>query len=261
MRRNRRSPERLVAVGRSAIGWPYVRLLRRTAATLRRLGSVPERPRSTYRQLAADALRRITPVLERGWALGVTEIQAAVNEYRDRVGMADRDDIAIPDHYWQWYRSMLDATLDAYGDRVERWIERTTIEAANEGWTAEHHASVLRSRVEGMTMRQAETVARTEINRLFNHGAYAEMAFEPSIVAYAYFTIVDDRTSEYCRPLDGRIVPKHPPPVVPPLHPNCRTALLPVFEGEYDQPGAAGSRPITAPGYGAPPPVRREAVT
>lgn len=81
----------------------------------------------------------------------------------------------------------------------------------------------------------AERLIRTESNHFHNEGeleAYKAMGFEQ----FKFLATLDNRTSEICRDMDGQIfdVSKGiPGENVPPLHPNCRSTIVPYFK-EYE---------------------------
>lgn len=64
--------------------------------------------------------------------------------------------------------------------------------------------------------------------------------FDPDVVdifaAASYFVVVDDKTTDICRALIGRIIPlsemQHGQ-FVPPLHYNCRTVLIFLTKNQY----------------------------
>lgn len=81
----------------------------------------------------------------------------------------------------------------------------------------------------------AERLIRTESNHFHNEGeleAYKAMGFEQ----FKFLATLDNRTSEICRDMDGQVfdVSKGiPGDNVPPLHPNCRSTIVPYFK-EYE---------------------------
>lgn len=83
-----------------------------------------------------------------------------------------------------------------------------------------------------------ETVVRTEMARAFNVGRKVIFDRETEdgfIEAYQYSAIIDSRTTEICRALDGKIYRADDPYVdriTPPRHFNCRSLLVPVIQGD-----------------------------
>ncbi len=78
----------------------------------------------------------------------------------------------------------------------------------------------------------AMTAARTVVTALQTDAQLAaEAQFSSVIGAYEFQAVIDSRTSEICRPLDGTIYRRGDPKMpIPPLHPNCRSALVPVVD-------------------------------
>ncbi len=96
-----------------------------------------------------------------------------------------------------------------------------------------------------ISRRGAETIARTSINHVGN--AAREATFEENaehLDGLRWTAILDGRTSAICRARDGRVAPiggkpvpsgfkkLSPPSARPPAHPNCRSLMQPIFEGE-----------------------------
>ena len=81
----------------------------------------------------------------------------------------------------------------------------------------------------------AERLIRTESNHFHNEGeieAYKQMGFEK----FKFLATLDNRTSEICAEMDSKVFNVKdgiPGENVPPLHPNCRSTIVPYFK-EYE---------------------------
>ena len=88
------------------------------------------------------------------------------------------------------------------------------------------------SEVGRVTAARAEAVARTESMRAYNMGALVGMRETEGFVQGVRFSaILDERTSRMCRMRDGMTFRLDDPRLAgnsPPLHPNCRSVLVPV---------------------------------
>lgn len=79
----------------------------------------------------------------------------------------------------------------------------------------------------------AERLIRTETNHFHNSAeleAYKEMGFEK----FKFLATLDNRTSEICQEMDSKIFNVKdglPGENIPPLHPNCRSTIVPYFKG------------------------------
>lgn len=85
----------------------------------------------------------------------------------------------------------------------------------------------------------AETIARTESSKMYNAGRLARYTAKENkgfVVALQYDSIVDRRTTELCKHLDGRIISIENRSVIaeysPPNHFKCRAVWLPVTRYE-----------------------------
>lgn len=79
---------------------------------------------------------------------------------------------------------------------------------------------------------------RTEYNLILNDATYQGYK-ECSIEKYQILATLDNRTSEICQEMDGKIFDFNKKEVginYPPFHPNCRTTTIPYFEpDEFSQ--------------------------
>lgn len=86
-----------------------------------------------------------------------------------------------------------------------------------------------------ISYNNAKRLIRTETNYISNKGNL-EAFKRLGVKRYVYTAILDSRTSEICRDMDGTEFPiseaRHGINV-PPLHPNCRSSILPVIEDSF----------------------------
>lgn len=81
-----------------------------------------------------------------------------------------------------------------------------------------------------------EAIVRTNVNRAFNvarRQAFSEAAATGDFPAWEFSAILDDRTSDICESLDGKIYAADDPiwgTITPPLHYNCRSQIVPVYK-------------------------------
>jgi len=87
----------------------------------------------------------------------------------------------------------------------------------------------------------AKRLLRTEINYISNKGTIKAYKDSGLVEKYEYLATLDNRTSDICIEMDGKIIPLAEAQVginLPPLHPNCRSTTIPYFEpDEFDTPG------------------------
>lgn len=105
------------------------------------------------------------------------------------------------------------------GSELTQLIRETT-----ETWLSEAHA---------------ETIARTETAKMYNAGRMARWTdpeLEGFVVALQYDSVVDTRTTDLCRGLDGKIISINNAAMIakltPPNHFRCRATWLPITKFE-----------------------------
>lgn len=88
-----------------------------------------------------------------------------------------------------------------------------------------------------LTPYRLETIVRTNTTNAYNHGRLTDM-MDPDVVPFLdgirYSAIIDERTTEVCRFLDGKIFKPGSADIdtlLPPLHFNCRSIVVPVVVG------------------------------
>jgi SPP1 gp7 family putative phage head morphogenesis protein len=80
--------------------------------------------------------------------------------------------------------------------------------------------------------RNIRTVVTTATEGVASNVQYAITAENPGVFTKEVYTaVLDTRTSALCRTLHGRVYPVGEGPV-PPMHPNCRSKRVPLFEGQ-----------------------------
>ena len=97
-----------------------------------------------------------------------------------------------------------------------------------------------------------ETIVRTNTTEAYNHGRLIELLdakMAPFVDGVRYSAVLDSRTTEVCRFLDGRVFRLSEGggegdqledllPLLPPNHFNCRSIIVGVVAGEEIDPGA-----------------------
>lgn len=87
----------------------------------------------------------------------------------------------------------------------------------------------------GVSYTNAQRLIRTEINYISNKGSMKAYEDSGVVEKYQYLATLDNRTSDICREMDGRIFLLKEGKVgvnLPPLHPHCRSTTIPYFEDD-----------------------------
>jgi SPP1 gp7 family putative phage head morphogenesis protein len=89
-----------------------------------------------------------------------------------------------------------------------------------------------------------ERFARTKFTEIMNRGRLAFFEDSGVVAAYQYSAILDDRTTEICEGLHGKVFASGEQPI-PPLHFNCRSLLIPITRFEdWEADTKVGNQPI-----------------
>lgn len=89
------------------------------------------------------------------------------------------------------------------------------------------------------SLYNATRLIRTETNHFHNEAEY-QSYIDDGVTEYEYAAVLDSRTSEICRNLDGKIfkvTEKRTGVNYPPMHPFCRSTTLPVIDSIEENEG------------------------
>lgn len=84
----------------------------------------------------------------------------------------------------------------------------------------------------GVSYSNAQRLIRTEINHISNKGSLQAYKDTGIVEKYQYLATLDNRTSEICQEMDGKIIDLKDAKEgvnLPPLHPYCRSTTIPYF--------------------------------
>jgi SPP1 gp7 family putative phage head morphogenesis protein len=99
------------------------------------------------------------------------------------------------------------------------------------------------------------TIYRNAMLNAYNAGRYEQMRATPNRKFWLYDGIIDSRTTEICRALDGKIYPADSPVwrrIHPPNHHNCRSTLIGLTEAQAKARGYRPGTPDAVPPEGEP---------
>lgn len=134
------------------------------------------------------------------------------------------DEKNYSDRLWDNKTKLVQSLYDAVGQTIAR------------GLSAQQCADMIQKQMDS-SYGSAIRLARTEINHICNEGA-ADAYKDEGIQYYQFMATLDERTSEICASLDGMIFPlseRQPGVNYPPMHPNCRSTVIPVIDIDSSQ--------------------------
>ena len=198
---------------------------------------------SPYWQFIAKALEALEQTFEAVYPRAVDTAQFIVSQ------SVQFRHPQLPDFLRRWYRAEAERHLRNYTAREQEAIRRVVQRAYLQGQDAQQVSREVARRILSVAGWQAERIARTELMRFYNLAHYGVYQTLPSgvIAAYEYSVVLDDRTSHICRPLVGKRVAANELRHLPPLHPHCRTVLIPIFAHEQAEEGVPYTDPAELP--------------
>jgi SPP1 gp7 family putative phage head morphogenesis protein len=206
----------------------------RAKASMRRLSDYLRRhPLTTEHELQQMleriGIRLLIPPLRTALAELGKQIERDLRDWHASIQMAQAED-NLPAEVGYWHSQHLQEVWRRVSRRKARQVAQRVIEGLEQGEQATNTMDAVAQILGNLAAYELERIVRTETTRYYNYAVVYETASYPEVVGYRYAVVVDDRTSEVCRPLAGKVVRREQLQLVPPLHPNCRTILVPLLE-------------------------------
>ncbi|WLR49584.1 minor capsid protein (plasmid) [Halobacillus litoralis] len=144
----------------------------------------------------------------------------------------------IPEEALSWYESYAIYLTMVFEQDVLNEVQGKVREYLEKGINVRDIPKLLAEseKLEKFTKNRLNTIARTESTKAYNSGRVAEYHNSRIVEAVQYSAILDNRTTTFCRGLNGKIMEKSSYLVAlyqPPNHFNCRSLLVPITK--YDE--------------------------
>ena len=165
--------------------------------------------------------------------------------YQGVKGYAKGDEVMMPDDFLRILQAETFKVVGDYTMEITKKAKNILMQGLKDGVSEGSVVALLRDELESYTERWLSTVVRTKTTEIYNDARKSFWDSDPIakqvIEAYQFSAILDDRTTDVCRELDGQIFEKGDflNNITPPLHFNCRSLLVPVtrFEPYKEDPG------------------------
>jgi SPP1 gp7 family putative phage head morphogenesis protein len=164
------------------------------------------------------------------------------------------DDPFFPEQFEEFLKAQSFKIVGDYTDGLTKRLKNIINRGIRDGAPLSEIVKLMRLEAQDMTDTWLATVVRTETTSVYNQGRKSYWESDPLasqiVQGYQYSAIIDDRTTDVCEYLDGKIFDEGDfiDRLVPPLHFNCRSLLVPVTRFEdyrsdknYVEPGSEPS--------------------
>lgn len=179
--------------------------------------------------------------------------------YREQKNHAADDegdgDTLLPEQFLQILNAESFKAVGDYSTDITKKARNIIVQGIKDGVPESEIVSLLRDELGATTDKWLATVVRTKTTEIYNdarksywdNDEFAKQVIE----AYEFSAILDDRTTDVCRFLDGKIFDKSEflNKITPPLHFNCRSILVPVTRFEAYQDDENYVEPGTEPSF------------
>lgn len=119
-------------------------------------------------------------------------------------------------------------------DKLVQELQTNLMQAFIRGDSIEQTTKILQERMK-VSYSRAVRIVRTETSYIANQAAFDSYKASGIVKKYEYVATLDNRTSEICRSMDGKVFKLTEAMVginFPPLHPHCRSTVVPYFDDE-----------------------------
>jgi len=123
-------------------------------------------------------------------------------------------------------------------DKLVRELQTKLYQSFIRGDSVQQTAKSLAERMQ-VSYSSAERIVRTESSFVTHQATWEGYKASGVVEQYEFLATLDMRTSEICRDMDGKVFRLSEKQVginYPPLHPNCRSTVVPYFD-DADDPG------------------------
>ncbi len=167
--------------------------------------------------------------------------EEAIKFFKDKIIMPAKEFYALEG----WARSRAFTVSYVTKAEVLNDIHAAVDEAISNGTTLADFRNSLKDIAEqrgwtGLTPWHEETVFRTNIQTAYSVARYEHLEGMVEKFDWQFSAIMDDRTTGTCSELNGKIYPLDSPfwnIYTPPLHFNCRSALVPILKSTEESKG------------------------
>lgn len=139
----------------------------------------------------------------------------------------------LPEPIQSWWREIMLRLITGNAKRLAKQIADELVKGIEAGEGERELAQRIKPILQDYRAWQLYRIVRTETLRAYNLAQITTTASISDVSAWRYSVVLDDRTSAICKFLAGKVATRATLRYVPPLHPHCRTILVPLFEGEY----------------------------
>jgi len=152
-----------------------------------------------------------------------------------------------------WLGENYSERIWANRDKLVRELQTKLTQAFIRGEGVAQTAKDLAERMQ-VSYSSAERIVRTESSFVTHQATWDGYKASGAVEQYEFLATLDTRTSEICRMMDGKVFRLSEKQVginYPPLHPNCRSTVVPYFDDEED-PGERIARGVDGGVYYVP---------
>lgn len=144
----------------------------------------------------------------------------------------------LPEEFLEIINSDAFKSVGDYSMEITKRAKNKILSALKNGVSQGELVSVLKEELGDVSENWINTFVRTKTTEMFNSARKSYYETDPIasqvVEAYQWSAVLDDRTSEICQYLDGKIFEKgnEVDRMGPPAHFNCRSVLVPITKYE-----------------------------
>ena len=239
----------------------YVEAAHTDSAVLKELNTLAMRSRITrLEKLYSETLRELQKLGERSESAVKDFLTTAYREryYHGIYDLAKVGKLAVPVSKVEpqrlekvlaqrWQGGNYSSRIWKDTEKLSKVLKQTITSGLHRGLSVDKMSKAI-DREMNAGYKNAERLVRTEMNFVQNHAA-KESLESAGLNEYEFIAVLDHRTSQRCRNLDGTVhlLEEYDPGTnAPPMHPRCRSTISAVVEGGT-RTAKVGGRNIRVP--------------
>ena len=203
----------------------------------------------------------IVELMKSSMHFGAQDMERQVEELRGaRVKrFADWTDV-LPEEALSWIDTYTPQLVGVLEDILLEKCRSLIADGMRRGLTNREAVKELGKTFDRFSQFRLETIVRTESMRAYNLGSLIGLKRARGAAGVEFLAIMDERVTPQCEARNGMRLRLDDPHIVnntPPLHPRCRSMLIPILEDEVEE-GWKGDSELAARLEIDEPPIRRE---
>ncbi len=181
----------------------------------------------------------IAELMKSSMHYGAQDMERQVEELRGvRVRRFADWTAVLPEEALSWIDAYMPQLVGVLEDALLEKYRSLIADGMRRGLTNREAVKELGKTFDRFSQFRLETIVRTESMRAYNLGSLIGMKRARGVAGVEFLAIMDERVTPQCEARNGMRLRLDDPHIVnntPPLHPRCRSMLIPILDDEVEE--------------------------